>query len=124
MRYAEAKGVPFFAQTNTTCMFDTFNYNTAAHRDTADDGRCMSNLIFMEEHESKCEREQCTQHWRFFCPELKRFISIRHGTMIVWNSEVLLHGTAIHSQRPEGACKSMRWAIVSQVKRLHHKKLY
>lgn len=45
--YAAARGVPLFAQTNTMCMFDTFNYTTAAHHDKAEDGHCRSDVIFL-----------------------------------------------------------------------------
>lgn len=99
-------------------MFDTFNYTTAAHRDR-DNGRCKALAVFLEEHMPGCLQARCARRWRFFLPELKRYISVRHGTMVVWDSEVLLHGTAVHSLPREGACASKRWAVVSQVKKGH-----
>merc|ERR1711862_892943 len=96
-RLSAAAGVPVFLQTGTTCMFDTWDYTTAAHVDNNDDGRCLTLAVFIEQHEPGCQRTLCVHRWRFFCPELKRFISVQHGTIVVWNSAVLLHGTTVHS---------------------------
>lgn len=115
-KHAQATKAPVFRETATTVMFDTFNYTTAAHCDR-DNGRCKAFAVFLEEHVHGCDRQQCARRWRFFLPELKRFISVQHGTMVVWDSEVLLHGTAIHSLPDDGACNSNRWAVVSQVKK-------
>jgi hypothetical protein len=117
-KHAQATKAPVFRETATTVMFDTFNYTTAAHCD-CDNGRCKAFAVFLKEHVHGCDRQQCAHRWRFFLPELKRFISVQHGTMVVWDSEVLLHGTAIHSLPDDGACNSNRWAVVSQVKKGH-----
>ncbi len=94
-----------FCDTGTMNMFDMCDYMTAAHYDKGDLHSTKTIAVFIEEHHPGCSCTRCAWRWRFFCPELRWYVSVHHGTIIVWDSARLLHGTTVHSQPCADACR-------------------
>lgn len=109
----------------TTSFYITRDYSSALHYNE-DDGRCLAIGQFVEVHEPTCKRgsrgESCKVGWAFYLPEIDLCIELCHGTIRIWRSKDLLHGTSLDGATHPDGCKSKCYVFVNQIKRNHLQK--
>ncbi len=113
--YAPALGESF-----ACCFYVTLNFRTGVHCDR-DHGSALALGLFLERHRPGCRRpgHTCKKNWYFFLPELRIKIPLRHGMIIIWDSETRLHATTCDGQA-DGGCDSDVYVCVSQLKSSHY----
>lgn len=111
----------------TSACYVTSDFATSFHADL-DEGCCMAIAIFLERHQPGCKNDargqSCKKNWYFYLPELGLRIKLHHGVVIIWDSEIRIHGTSCSNYSDDErssneCCVSRVWAIVSQIKTRH-----
>jgi len=109
------QGLPHLGQSWVSTCFGTVDYESETHLDTKDNGKHLAvGGWFVEMNGCGCGKS-CLGDQFFLLSSYRVAIRLCHNTMIIWNSEVVPHGTSL-AMKPEG-CKAQRIATVTQTKR-------